>query len=111
GAGRPRRASRRPPMTTVRRTSSNIAGLLAVALAASAWTAAARAQTSPFIPDKDAVFIDGKTFQIVPGKANDAFAKRVEGMGAREIGPGAIIFRSGDKLYIAGAPTTAPALE
>jgi hypothetical protein len=32
-------------------------------------------------------------------------------MGAREIGPGAIIFRSGDKLYIAGAPTNTPALE
>src|SRR5262245_52414996 len=91
--------------------SANLVGALLVALAASAGTAAAQAQSSAGIADKGAVFIDGKTFQIVPGTANDDFAKRVEGMGAREIGPGAIIFRSGDKLYIAGAPSNTPALE
>jgi Putative metallopeptidase len=105
-------AAREPeaPMITARRTSSHVVALLTVALATSAWTAA-RAQSTAGIADKDSIFIDGKTFQIVPGKAHDDFAKRVEGMGAREIGPGAIIFRSGDKLYIAGAPIDMPALE
>jgi hypothetical protein len=91
--------------------SANLVGALLVALAASAGTAAAQAQSSAGIADKDAIFFDGRTFQVVPGKANDDFAKRIEGMGAREIGPGAIIFRSGDKLYIAGAPANTPALE
>ena len=92
--------------------SANLFGaLLLAALAASAGTAVAQAQSSAGIADKDAVFIDGKTFQIVPGQPNGDLAKRLEGMGAREIGPGAIIFRSGDKLYIAGAPTNTPALE
>jgi hypothetical protein len=91
--------------------SANLVGALLLALGASAGTAAAQAQSSAPIADKDAVFIDGTTFQIVPGTPNGDFAKRVEGMGAREIGPGAIIFRSGDKLYIAGAPSNTTALE
>src|ERR1051325_5636149 len=98
-------------MSTVRRTSSTVAAVLTVALAASAGTAAAQAQSSVGIADKDAIFFNGQTFQIVPGKSKGDFAKRVEGMGARELGPGAIIFRSGDKLYIAGAPANTPALE
>ena len=98
-------------MSTVRRPSSTVAAVLTVALAASAGTAAAQAQSSVGIADKDAIFFDGQTFQIVPGKSKGDFAKRVEGMGARELGPGAIIFRSGDKLYIAGAPANTPALE
>jgi hypothetical protein len=97
-------------MTTARRTSSSIAALT-IALAAGAWTVPAQAQSSTGIADKDSIFIDGKTFQIVPGKAQGDVAKKMESLGAREIGPGAIIFRSGDKLYIAGAPTNAPALE
>ena len=91
--------------------AANTARGLLLALAAGATATAAQAQTTPFIADKDGIFIDGRNFQIVPGRARDDFAKRIEGMGAREIGPGAIIFRSGDKLYIAGAPANTPALE
>jgi hypothetical protein len=99
-------------MKIAHRTSLDLVAASAVALwAIGASPAAAQAQGTTGIADKDAVFIDGQTFQIVPGRSNGDFAARVEGMGAREIGPGAIIFRSGDKLYIAGAPANTPALE
>jgi|SRR5579871_2218996 len=97
-------------MTIACRNSSNIAAVLTLALAAGAMTGAARAQSTGIV-DNNGIFIDGKTFQIVPGKGNGDVANRLSTMGAREIGPGAIIFRSGDKLYIAGAPMGTPALE
>lgn len=91
--------------------SANLVGALLAALAASAGPAAAQAQNAGGIADNNAIFIDGKNFQIVPGKAHDDLDGRITTMGAREIGPGAVIFRSGDKLYIAGAPMGTPALE
>jgi hypothetical protein len=101
---------REAPMTTIR-TFSHIAAALTVALAVGATTALAQAQKSDAIADTDSVFIDGKTFQIIPGKGRADLGEKLKAMGAREIGPGAIIFRSGDRLYIAGAPTNTPALE
>jgi hypothetical protein len=91
--------------------SANIVAATLVALAASAGAAAAQAQSNAVIADKDGIFIDGRNFQIVPGKAHDGQGNQLTAMGAREIGPGAIIFRSGDKLYIAGAPIGTPSLE
>ena len=47
----------------------------------------------------DAVFVENGTFKLHLGKGEtppDQIAK----MGAKEVGHGAIIFRSGDKLYI-----------
>jgi hypothetical protein len=81
------------------------------ALVVSVTIAPAPAQNFGTIADKDGLFIDGKNFQIVPGKARDDLGNRLTALGAREIGPGAIIFRSGDRLYIAGAPTGTPILE
>ena len=100
-------------MKTAHRTSLDLVAASAVVLwAIGASPAAAQGQSSlGSFADRDGIFIDGRNFQIVPGKSKDDFARRVEGMGAREIGPGAIIFRSGDKLYIAGAPANMPALE
>jgi hypothetical protein len=90
-------------MTTATRTSLTIAAAVTVALGS--WASAAHAQNSPgVIANNDGVFIDAKTFQLVPGKGRGDVAAQIKTLGAREIGPGAIIFRSGDKLYIAGAP-------
>src|SRR5262249_1669143 len=50
----------------------------------------------------EGIFVDGKTFKIARGKAKGDPAEQVARLGAKEIGPGTIIFRSGDKLYIVG---------
>lgn len=61
------------------------------------------------IPDNDSVYVDGKTFQVIPGKAKGDTAAQIKSLAARDLGPGAVIMRSGDKLYIADAQTQAAA--
>jgi hypothetical protein len=56
------------------------------------------------IAENDSVFVDAKTFKITPGKRKGDAAIQIKALGARELGAGAIIFRSGDKLYIVDAP-------
>jgi hypothetical protein len=77
---------------------------LSVSVVASAATSVvAQGQNSlGSISNNDGIFIDGKTFEILGGKAKDDVAAQVKNLGARELGGGAIIFRSGDKLYIVG---------
>jgi Putative metallopeptidase len=60
------------------------------------------------IADNDSIFIDGKTFSITPGRAKGDTSLQIEALGARDLGPGAIIFRSGEKLYIVAAPVLVP---
>jgi len=68
--------------------------------------ATAHAQQSVLaIPDNDSVYIDAKSFQIVPGKAKGDAGAQIKDLAARELGPGAIIIRSGNKLYIAEGQT------
>jgi Putative metallopeptidase len=78
----------------------------AVGLAAGFSTSAmAQSQNPPgTIADNDSIFVDGKTFKITPGKAKGDAAAQIRALGARELGPGAIIFRSGKQLYIVDAP-------
>lgn len=84
----------------------------ALLLASTGWASAQTqsaaqnaAQNAPrSIDDNAGVFIDGKTFQITPGKPAADAAGRITSLNARPLGPGAIIFRSGDKLYIVDAP-------
>jgi len=57
-------------------------------------------------------FVDGKTFKIVKGaaKESDAAAQfaKLEKMGAKEVGPGVIVFRYANKLYmLEGSPPPA----
>ncbi|HKA70961.1 MAG TPA: DUF4344 domain-containing metallopeptidase [Xanthobacteraceae bacterium] len=66
-------------------------------------------EVSSTIDDSDGVFIDGTTFQIRPGKGKSDAISAIKGLGARELGPGAIVFRSGQKLYIVDAPLRLPA--
>lgn len=79
-----------------------VAGAMAAAAVASVSAHAEEASGS--IDDNVGVFIDGRTFQIVPGKAAADVSGRIKSLGARPLGPGAIIFRSGDKLYIVDTP-------
>ena len=67
----------------------------------SALSTHAIAQAPPrSIGNNESVFIDGKALTITQGTAKDDVASKIAGLGARDLGPGAIIFRSGDKLYI-----------
>jgi hypothetical protein len=68
--------------------------------------ATAHAQQSVLaIPDNDSVYIDAKSFQVVPGKGKGDAGPQIKELAARELGPGAIIIRSGNKLYIAEGQT------
>jgi hypothetical protein len=61
------------------------------------------------IANNTGYFVDGKTFKIVKGAAKDSdaaaqFAK-LEKQGAKEVGPGVIVFRYNNKLYmLEGSP-------
>ena len=67
--------------------------------------AVARAQDAPgTIADHDSIFIDGQTFKVTPGKAKADAPVESKALGARDLGPGAVIFRSGEKLYIVDTP-------
>jgi hypothetical protein len=57
------------------------------------------------IPDNDSVYIDAKSFQVIPGKGKADAGPQIRDLAARELGPGAIIIRSGNKLYIAEGHT------
>jgi hypothetical protein len=73
--------------------------------AALAGSPPARSQTVPdTITDQRSIFIDGKTFKIIPGEQKADAADRLKALGGRELGPGAIIYRMGDGLFIIGAP-------
>lgn len=56
------------------------------------------------IANNDSIFIDGKNFTVTPGRAKGNASTQVNSLGARDLGPGAIVFRSGEKLYIVSAP-------
>jgi len=91
-------------MTMIRRKSPGIFAA-AIILACATWTVTARAQDAiGNITDNDGIFIDGRAFRIMAGKAPGDAGAQIKSLNARELGPGTIIFRSGEKLYIADAP-------
>src|SRR5262245_25841430 len=67
----------------------------------------AQAQDALSIANNDSIYIDGNTFKVSPGKAKGDPSAQIKKTGARELGPGAIVFRSADKLYIMDAATAA----
>src|SRR5690242_12102672 len=56
------------------------------------------------IAKNESIFIDGKTLTVTSGTSNDDVAAQISKLGAHDMGPGAIIFRANDKLYIVDAP-------
>ena len=91
-------------MVSESRKSVNIVVSLAFSLAASAaLSGTAQAQNRlGNISNNDSIFIDSKTFDVLGGKAKGDVAGQIKALGARELIGGAIIFRSGDKLYVVG---------
>src|SRR5215510_6637911 len=84
------------------RTPKVISGIVtatACGLMASASTCA-QAQDALGIANNDSVYIDATTFKVSPGKARGDVAAQIKKYGARELSQGAIVFRSGDKLYL-----------
>src|SRR5499427_7871892 len=90
------------PMKKYTVIMSAAVGLL---LSVSTFATAQAQQTVLAIPDNDSVYIDAKSFEIVPGKGKGDAGAQIKDLGARELGPGAIIIRSGNKLYIAEGQT------
>src|SRR5215469_9587853 len=79
--------------------------IMSAAVSAVTFATAHAQQTSLTIPDNDSVYIDAKSFQVIPGKGKGEAAPQIRDLAARELGPGAIIIRSGNKLYIAEGQT------
>src|ERR1700722_15314255 len=57
------------------------------------------------IANNDSVYIDGNSLKIVPGKGKGDASALINKLDAHAVGAGMIIFRSGDKLYMAEAPS------
>ena len=60
------------------------------------------------IANNDSILVDAKSFQILPGNAEGDASALINKLDARDMGPGAIIFRSGGKLYMVAAPPDPP---
>src|ERR1700687_6026405 len=93
-------------MTTSSRKAPNAVVPAIVVLASSCWTSAATwAEGAPGkIAHNDAIFVDGQTFEVISGRARGDASAQIKNLNARALGPAAIVFRSGDKLYVAGVP-------
>jgi Putative metallopeptidase len=81
------------------RSSLGIAAALAAVLAAASGAAAQNSLGS--LADNESIVVDGKTFQVRDDATKGDLAPAVKSLAAREFGGGAIVFRSGDKLYVA----------
>jgi len=51
-----------------------------------------------------AVFVDARTFEVTPATARAGIRDDVKSLNVRYLGPAAIVFRIGDKLYVASIP-------
>jgi hypothetical protein len=79
--------------------------IMSAAVSVATFATAHAQQTGLTIPDNDSVYIDARSFQVIPGKGKGDAGPQVRDLAARELGPGAIIIRSGNKLYIAEGQT------
>src|SRR5215510_6768218 len=79
--------------------------IMSAALSVATFATAHAQQNVLTIPDNDSVYIDAKSFQVTPGKGKGDAGPQIKDLAARELGPGAIIIRSGNKLYIAEGQT------
>ena len=79
--------------------------IMSAAISVAIFSTAHAQQNVLTIPDNDSVYIDSKSFQVIPGKGKADAGPQIRDLAARELGPGAIIIRSGNKLYIAEGHT------
>jgi hypothetical protein len=101
----PRRNPEAPMVAAAR--PANIAAAILVVLAAASPTGT-RAQIAVHLTEGDGIFVDGRNLEIVHGRSPSDLARLIAALSARDIGPGAIIFRAGDRLYIADTPAALP---
>jgi hypothetical protein len=79
-----------------------ISMIAVVSIAGASGVAAAQSLS---IANNDGVFVDRNSFKVVPGKATGNASALSDELDARDLGPGTIIFRSGNRLYLVDAPT------
>ena len=82
--------------------------LLAIAVASIGLAVGAHASQRPQLPIDDlasneGIFVDKGTFKVMRGTAKTDPSAQIMKLGARPVEEGAIIFRSGDQLYIVDA--------
>src|ERR1051326_5713237 len=65
--------------------------------------ATAQDRTGMSLAENDALYVDAPSFSMIIGRSKGDIAAELKALGAHEIGPGAIIIRSGGKLYLAAA--------
>ena len=86
------------------RSAVIVATTIALTSSVSSLALAQAQDTTRGIAKNESIFIDGKALTITQGTAKDDVSPQVAKLGARDVGPGAIIFRANDKLYIVDAP-------
>ena len=94
------------------RSTKLIVAVVAASLPAGAGKIALAQQPSNVLGDLtsgQAIFADGKTFKIATGKTTGDITAQLTALGAKEVTGGAIIVRSGDKLYIIEGKPPIPA--
>ena len=86
-----------------------VASVAAAAVISGLAFAATERVTIGDLGNNEGILVDLKAFKIVKGKAqSDPMAELVK-LGAKQVAEGAIVFRYGDKLYIAdGVPAGGP---
>jgi hypothetical protein len=96
-------------MTAPRCQSATLFATVVVLASSVSTLALAQSQdASRTLANNDSLMIDGRTFKLTPGTAKGDVSAEITKLGARELGPGAIIFRNGDKLYIADSLPISP---
>jgi hypothetical protein len=79
-----------------------------VILGAVGWSRAPAQSPEPrnsiSIANNDSLFVDARTFKAVPGKGRRDVAGLVDTLGAKQMGPALLVFRSGEALYVVDTP-------
>jgi hypothetical protein len=91
-------------LATAQTQSTQTQSTLATAQTQSALAAVQTESKPVMIGNNDAIFVDGTTFKVTPGKSKDDAASQIKTSDAQELSQGAIVFRSGEKLYLVDAP-------
>jgi hypothetical protein len=82
-------------------SSVAITALMAVSIIPS--IAAAQEHPGMILADNEALYVDGPSFGVIVGRGTGDMVAELRALGAHELGPAAIIIRSGDRLYLAAA--------
>src|SRR5262249_56658137 len=86
------------------RSAVIVATTIALASSVSSVALAQAQNTTRTIAKNESIFIDGKALTITQGTSKDDVGPQVARLGAREVGPGAIIFVTYEELNIVEAP-------